>query len=323
MSVLIQIANKYHWELTGEPIRLHGGFMHTMYRIDTTRGTYALKLLNPHVMQRETAMDNFALAERLERLLEQADAPILPALSFHGTKMQEIDGRYFYVFDYFPGRPLQQNEIRESHCAEMGKALAKIHGIDRKYAPQIVSDMVIDWDRYLTQLRAVDARLYDLLNRALPVIRRSQQSGNRARKNLPPTVAVCHNDMDCKNVLWQGDDYRIIDLECLSHSNPFMELCETALCWSGYQHGQMDFQLFQAFLQGYKKAGGELPADWETVYDSNIGRLEWLEYNIKRVLGIDCGADEKEVGSQQVEETVEQILYYARMKESILAHCAV
>ena len=45
--------------------------MHKMYRIDTQQGTFALKLLNPFVMQRETAMDNFAKAERIELLLEQ------------------------------------------------------------------------------------------------------------------------------------------------------------------------------------------------------------------------------------------------------------
>lgn len=32
--------------------RVHGGFMHTMYRLDTASGTYAVKLLNPNVMNR-------------------------------------------------------------------------------------------------------------------------------------------------------------------------------------------------------------------------------------------------------------------------------
>ncbi|MBR4940892.1 MAG: aminoglycoside phosphotransferase family protein, partial [Clostridia bacterium] len=128
-------------------------------------------------------------------------------------------------------------------------------------------------------------------------------------------------DMDCKNVLWAGENYRIIDLECLAYSNPYMELFELALCWSGYDRCQIDFQLFQAFLQGYKNSGGEMPSDWETLYDCNNGRLSWLEYNIKRILGIDCGPDEKEIGIRQFEDTVRQILYYHRMKDQILRHC--
>ena len=66
---------------------LSGGFMHKMYKISTQQGIFALKLLNPFVMQRETAMDNFAKAERIEFLLEQQGVPVLPALSLCGRKM--------------------------------------------------------------------------------------------------------------------------------------------------------------------------------------------------------------------------------------------
>lgn len=68
---------------------------------------------------------------------------------------------------------------------------------------------------------------------------------------------------------------------------------ELALCWSGYEERAVDFELLRVFVRSYLAAGGSAPEDWEAVYDSNCGRLEWLEYNIKRVLGIDCGADER------------------------------
>ena len=323
MSIFIKIAKKYNWKLKDEPTRLNGGFMHKMYKIDTQQGTYALKLLNPYVMQRKTAMANFAKAEQIEFLLEQQYIPILPALSFGGKKLQEIDGEYFYIFDYFYGKPLKNNEITEYHCREIGKVLAKIHSIDKKFMNEKFSEMSIDWAFYIAEMQKADVRLYAILKDALPVIKESQNKGNLARKKLPKVVSICHNDMDCKNVLWNGNDYRIIDLECLSYNNPFMELFELALCWSGYEDCRIDFRMFQTFLQGYKNAGGELPTDWETLYDCNNGRLEWLEYNIKRVLGIDCGDDEKEIGIEQVEETIQQIIYYFEMKKLILEHCII
>lgn len=323
MSIFTKIAKKYNWRIKGEPVRLNGGFMHKMYKIDTEQGVYALKLLNPFVMQRETAMANYAKAEQIELLLEQQGIPILPALSFDERKIQEIDGEYFYIFDYFDGKPLKSNEITEYHCKEMGKVLAKIHSIDKKFEKESFRKMSIDWDFYLAEVEKADMKLYAILKDALPVIKDSQKKGNLARKKLPKIVSVCHNDMDCKNVLWNGKDYRIIDLECLSYNNPFMELFELALCWSGYEDCQIDFPLFLSFLQGYKNAGGEMPVDWETLYDCNNGRLEWLEYNIKRVLGIDCGADEKKIGMKQVEETVQHIIYYFNMKEQIFRHCIV
>ncbi len=71
MSVFEKLESAYHWRLTGEPVPLDGGFLHRMYRVETRDGTFALKLFNPFVMRRETAPDNFARAEGLERILGQ------------------------------------------------------------------------------------------------------------------------------------------------------------------------------------------------------------------------------------------------------------
>ena len=35
-----------------------GGLLHKMYRVETTSGIYAVKVLNPEIMQRPTALQN-------------------------------------------------------------------------------------------------------------------------------------------------------------------------------------------------------------------------------------------------------------------------
>lgn len=320
-SIFTRIEQKYNWKMKVPPVGLNGGFMHKMYKLETEQGIYALKLLNKFVMQRENVMENYATAERLENILNQKGIPILPALSLGGRKMQELDGEYFYLFDYYDGRALSGKEITEYHCTEIGKVLADIHNIDKKMERADFDEMDIDWDFYLMEMEKADKCLYEMLKESYALMIESQNNGNRARRNLPCVSAICHNDMDCKNILWSGKNYRIIDLECLSYNNPLMELFELALCWSGYEECQIDFTLFQSFLKGYAESGGELPTDWEMLYDCNNGRLEWLEYNLKRVLGIDCGEDEKEMGLQQVKETIRHMIYYAKMREQILANC--
>ena len=185
VSIITKIAEKYDWEIIAEPVCLSGGFMHKMYKISTQQGTFALKLLNPFVMQRETAMDNYAKAERIEILLEQQGIPILPALSLGGRKMQEIDGEYFYLFDYFPGKALKSNEITAEHCKEMGKALAEIHSVDKKHENKTYYEMSIDWNFYLAEMKHTDTKLYAMLKDALSVIQDSQNKGNQAQKNFP------------------------------------------------------------------------------------------------------------------------------------------
>lgn len=321
MSLFKKIEKIYTCKLMEDPVRLSGGFMHKMYKLETEQGIYALKLLNRFVMQRENALKNYAKAEQLENLLEQKGIPILPALSFNERKMQELDGEYFYLFHYYNGKILRGKEITDYHVTEIGKILAKIHNIDKKVTDNYFQEMVIDWDFYLAQMKKVNKKLYELLEENYTIIIESQNNGNRARKYLPNVSAICHNDMDCKNILWNGEDYRIIDLECLSYNNPLMELFELALCWSGYEDSQIDFKLFQSFLQGYTGVCGAISTDWEILYDCNNGRLEWLEYNLKRVLGLSCGEDEKEIGVEQTIKTIQQIIYYAKMRKKILENC--
>lgn len=307
-------------EITSPPKQLTGGFMHKMYSLFTTSGKFAVKLLNPYVMKRDTVFENYRTAEELEAKLEQNNIPILPALVFNGRKMQKIDGQYFYLFDFYEGRALKSREIRVRHCKAIGGLLAKIHAIDKKTAPYERSEIHIDWDFYIDKLAFENQELYDLLNSHRALLYETQEKGNEAIKKIPDIIAICHNDMDSKNVLWNGNDCRIIDLECLTFASPFVELYEMALCWSGYEHCNIDFEKFNALIRSYAQSFGELPNDWKTVYYSSYGRLEWLEYNVKRALGIDCSADEKKTGISEVKDTMAHIIYYHNAKDDILGN---
>ena len=63
VSIFTKIAERYDWKIIGKADALSGGFMHKMYRIDTQQGTFALKLLNPFVMQEKPLWIDFAKAE--------------------------------------------------------------------------------------------------------------------------------------------------------------------------------------------------------------------------------------------------------------------
>lgn len=63
--------------------------------------------------------------------------------------MQEIDGQYFYVYKWFDGKSLKDNEITKYHCEKIGNVLAKIHNIDLKYVENIQSEKNIDFKYYI------------------------------------------------------------------------------------------------------------------------------------------------------------------------------
>ncbi len=305
--------------ITSPPQPVSGGFLHTMASLSTDRGQYAVKLLNPSIMERDAALGNYREAERLERLLEKKGLPILPALAFDGRKMQVLRGQYFYVFPYFKGRALTPGEITAAHCREIGKILAGIHGVDRKPSVCKRQELHIDWAFYCAALEREQPGLSALLRENIELLEKSQERGNRALSALPQEAAVCHNDLDPKNALWQGDVCRVIDLECLSYDNPYLELLDTALRWSGYENFSANFQRLDEFLSAYAQAGGRLPEEWETLYDANSGRLEWLEYNVKRTLGLE-GPEGRKLGLSLTPNALDQAVYYPKTREATLGH---
>ncbi len=269
-------------------------------------------------MRRENAMDNYQTAEKLELLLEENSIPILPALIFGDRKMQKTGEQYFYLYEWYGGRALRSGEIKEVHCRRIGNLLARIHNLDRRKEQFGRGEIHVEWDSYIGQLASKDDELCNLLKENRGLLYESQNNGNIAVKKLPQAVAVCHNDMDSKNVLWAGNDCRIIDLECLGYSSPYIELYETALCWCGYEECRIDYGRMRSFLHSYAEAGGQLPTDWETVYWSNYGRLEWLEYNVKRALGIECPAEEIAVGNSEARNTIAHVVYYYKAGADII-----
>lgn len=320
MEILYKICRKLDLgNLVEAPKPLTGGLMHKMYTLFTDKGRYAIKLLNPYVMKRETAAENYRIAEELENVLEENSIAIIPALRFRRQKMQEIEGQFFYLYEWYAGKALRGKEITGEHCRRIGTALAQIHKIQRIESPFIRSEIHINWQSYMQQIKGVDANLHALLSENLDLLCESQEKGNKAIKQIPPVVTICHNDMDSKNVLWIGYEFRIIDLECLSYSSPYMELFQMALRWSGYEECNIDFGLFGELISAYLQNGGVTLSDFENIYDSNFDRLEWLEYNLKRALGKegDTCADQQ-LGVSEAGKTFAHIVYYHKAKQSII-----
>lgn len=303
-----------------QPISVPGGFMHRMYKVVTEKGSYIIKLLNPNIMKRPTAMGNYRIADDIEEILRQNNIPAVYALEFKNRKMQELNGQYYYVFEWYDGKSLKDGEIKSFHCEKIGKVLAKIHNIDLKSEPFEQEEMHIDWQKYFKLAKDMNSPIYDYISDYTHLFNESMKKGNEAIKKLPPVKAICHNDMDSKNVLWLGDEFKLIDLECLGYSNPYLELLELALCWSGYESCSIDFGLFNTFIKSYfDNTNLNTNVDWEALYYCNNGRLGWLEYNIKRALMLECDTEEEQqLGISEVKETVEHIIYYDKVKNEIL-----
>lgn len=309
-------------ELIEGPSRVSGGLTHRMFKIVTSKGKYIVKLLNPSIMKRPTAIQNFNRADSIEEILKEHNIDAIYSLKFNDKKMQLIDEQYFYVYEWYDGKSLKDDNITKYHCNEMGKLLAKIHNIDLKEEKYAREEKHIDWSYYVEKSRNENPEIYNIIYDKVDILNESMKKGNEAINYMPNVVSICHNDLDSKNVLWLNGEYKIIDLECLDYANPYLELFELALCWSGYETCNINFDLFSEFINSYfKNTKLSTHINWETLYYANNGRIEWLEYNLKRALLIECSSnEEQQIGINEVKETIEHIVYYSKMKEEILNH---
>ena len=302
-------------ELIDAPEAVSGGFLHRMYSITTSQGKYAIKALNPQIMQRPDAMQNFI---RSERIAERAanHVPALPALQSDGVWMHEIDDQFYLVFPWVDGKCLKPSEVEDVHRGQIGSILADIHSMDFSglgLSHEVSHSALIDWDDY-AQKGQENHALW--ANQLLPM-RDSLYAWNalahQAEQFLAVDQVISHRDLDPKNVMWHLDKPILIDWESAGSINPMQDLVETALYWSEDEHGTMNRDRFIGFIQSYKQKIGVIQTDWRKVLEYGFtGKLGWLEYNLKRSLRIACSDEEEQkMGTAQVIETIHGICRYA------------
>jgi Ser/Thr protein kinase RdoA (MazF antagonist) len=305
-------------EIVGKPEAISGGLLHRMYAIETTQGKYAVKVLNPQIMRRPTAMQNFINSERIANIAAR-NIPALPAKIFNSTVMQEIENQFYLVFDWVDGKSLKPHEINLVHCEKMGTVLAELHMTDFSELGVINEwpdhEQLTDWNYYLQKGLENNSVWVNPLLENIDKLYDWEAQANKSANLLASDRVISHGDLEPKNVMWNRDNPMIIDWESAGYINPMQDLTETAIYWSKNDKGNIDKEKFVAFIGGYKKRYGALQANWRMVLTTGfLGKLGWLKYSLKRSLRIECTDDkEQQMGTAQVTGTINVIRRYAEM----------
>jgi len=307
-------------EIVAEVETVSGGFMHRMYKVITDSGIYAVKHLNAEIMKRPGVHENYARAEKIERMLENSDIPIVPALVFDNRKMQNIDGQFFYVFKWQKGKITDWNHISNEECYKAGNILGRIHAIEPKNIERQSPELSqIDWHGYVLTAKEEGSEIASLLEEKEELLVYVESELNRARTLLPAMLCISNEDMDPKNIMWDNGTPWVIDLECLDYGNPVSHAMQLALQWSGIVTCEMDIDKMLAFFEGYLEAYDNCFRSYADVVGVAYTWIEWLEYNIKRALGNCIDEAERALGISEVRNTINRIEYIHRMEPKIKA----
>lgn len=225
-----------------------------------------IKSLPRHATRPESALEYLDFQEDTVRRLGRT----LPAVAAIPTKS---DGSFYtrsrhHVLLLYPavaGAPRSVGDVTHEMTAGIAKALLHLH------AARPGSDASIAHER-LEQYRNIgfsvlNSPLWKILSRiplpkkifpelscALARIAGQNLALAQAVKDIS-AVAICHNDLKPKNVLWQeSGDFWIIDWDAVGLFDVAADHLDTALAWStDFSDGQLKFspQKLQAFLSVY------------------------------------------------------------------------
>lgn len=300
--------------LLTEPQPVTGGLMHAMYRVQTTQGAYAVKVLNADIMKRPTAWQNMVNSEIVSNALKDT-VPLVAAKAFGGKHVIEYEGAFWMAFDWLEGKSIYPPDLTARHCALVGGMLGRIHAADIHVdsMPRSAEDRKpFAWADVLARAEAVNSDILPLLQKHLDAILAWDEQLTASWPLVSRHQVISHRDLDPKNVLWKDDHPFIIDWEAAGYVNPAQELVEAINDWIAEPDGQYSREKFDAMMSGYAAHANLSGVNWDAVLSASFsGMLGWLEYNVKRAAGLEgSGETDRAQGAAQVRQTIRELCRY-------------
>lgn len=284
------------------PKRVIGGLSHTMSKIATTKGTYAIKQLSQNIdLKNVSIRKNYELTESIAHRFFEKGIPAIFALGKEWQRLIVINGAGFLVYPWIESQTIQPSEQLSMEIASL---LAKIHLIDLQ-VPELLEPVfdthTNDGILELVKKAEISAapfaqRLFDYRVEILKVNEAYQASIPILKQH----VVVSHGDLDQKNILWDQDQIILIDWESARKLNPTYEIINASLDWSGITTGTFDKELFIKMMHGYCNEGGKINLDHlHAAFHGALGNwVNWMLYNVKR----SCTTQEPELKALSIEQ---------------------
>ncbi len=275
-------------------------------------------------MKRPQALQNMIDGEKIACALSD-DIPVVLSICAHGNHVHQIEGDYCIVFPWIEGKAVFAPEISPDHCRVIGDILGKIHQSDIRpdgIEPEEDDAAVFEWEQYselAAEQKLQDQEWFRQYQKSVNDIIRWNTDAYHAQGKLSLSRVISHRDLDPKNVMWNGLQVYLIDWEAAGYVNPDQELLEVINYWASDEKGRIQRGYFDAILESYQTHREIKNVEWEPVLAGSFnGMLGWLEYNVKRALGIEAvDADDVERGEEQVLGTLRELYRYQTKTEQI------
>jgi aminoglycoside phosphotransferase (APT) family kinase protein len=264
----------------GPMVRVEGGFVNRMYRLDTDRGSFAVKELNLVDRRRPfRAEDVF----RFELAAFAAGIPMPEPISAGPTTL---------VHRWVEGEKVPEAPVAATYAFEIGEILARIHALHIEWPHASIEPRPSrDWPE-LAERAAATGQPWagELASRVETFLAIARFVDTCER---PGPVVLTHRDIHPWNLLARDGRPVVLDWELSGMLDLAGELGSTALSLAkGPGFDRIEPLVFRSVLDGYVARGGVLPPPGPSWFVFMIGG--WLghaRWNILRCLaGVDANS---------------------------------
>jgi thiamine kinase-like enzyme len=325
-SNLINLCNELELGIPlSPPKRVHGGLLHTMWRINTEEASYAIKQLSPDIkLKNKSIIENYNLTEEIATRFVERGIPAICALKPSGKYLVLIHGTGFLIYPWVDAKPLHKDTVSKSHALKIAEIIAQMHLINLAVPEIKEPEFDIHTNDSLEELFSKAQSYHCPFAAALTEHQKTITTINTNYQNMLPLLkqssVVSHGDLDQKNVLWDKNDNPIlIDWECARKLNPTYEIVNASLDWSGITT-HFNQAIFIKMIQTYSNSGGHLDKTvLEAAFNAVLGNwINWMVYNIERA----CTREESEqktLGIEQVNQVLQTMIQLINIIPDLIA----
>lgn len=294
--------------LIGDATVINGGITNRMYKVETTKGVYAVKIINKsNIRKNPRLLQNIELSENISNIAKENNINVISAIKFNNQYIQKIGDEKLLIYNWFDGKILLTREITLDNVKTIANMLARLHKIKIKHNINCTKYQKVDYQKYYNLLKDNKeewAKIFvENYNKLIEVYEKAYSCYCK----LSNQKSYVHKDLNRTNIMWKENIPYIIDWETSTIGNPSLDFFNSA--W--FLTADVNEEKYYTFAKEYLSINN-LEDDINIAsYAAIIDECNWLEFSLKRAIGIQS-KDESEInlGKNSVVPSLTEILNY-------------
>lgn len=284
-------------KLLAQPILLPTGFMHSVWKVTTSHGQFAIKVLN---RSNQLLNDNLLTTQQSSEIAGQMQAQGISTVLPLSLVTNSDSSENITIYPWIHGQTIEWPNVTTTMAEKIGVVVGRIHQANCQLSgiksPTWIGLQEAQWQQLLHSISAYKTTAL-FLQQWLPQLIEWSHLASKASQQSSNYI-FSHRDFDLKNVIWQDNQPILLDWEYAGWINPKLDLLIVALNWSGVQYGDFVPENFEAVVRGFTSITAQSIEFDDSIFHLYFGYcLDWLLFVCQQMVEMGVEKNSAEVMS--------------------------